>query len=78
VTPTVEMIRWSERSKNAVTEPEGGYDLVPADGGRSQPTVYNVLEGHGLGKLIAPLALRAACKDADAFAQRIKTAVEAA
>ncbi|HYI80600.1 MAG TPA: hypothetical protein VEW67_07055 [Thermoleophilaceae bacterium] len=33
--------------------------------------------GHGLGKLIAPLALRAARKDADAFANRIKTAVEA-
>jgi carbon monoxide dehydrogenase subunit G len=70
-------IRWSERSKNAVTAPEGGYDLEPAGDGKTRVTVFNVLEGHGFGKLIAPLALRAARKDADAFAQRIKTAVEA-
>ena len=40
-------------------------------------TIYNVLEGHGFGKLIAPLALRAARKGADDFGQAIKAAVEA-
>jgi len=70
-------IRWAERSKNAVTAPEGGYDLAPAGDG-TRLSVFNVLEGHGLvGKLVAPLALRAARKDADAFAARIKAAVEA-
>ena len=70
-------IRWKETSKNLVTAPEGGYDLV-AEGGRTSLTVFNVLEGHGLGGLVGHLALRAARKDADPFANRIKTAVEAA
>lgn len=69
-------IRWRERSKNMVTASEGGYDLAPSGAG-TELTVHNVLEGHGFGKLILPLALRAARKDADAFAQRIKAAVEA-
>jgi uncharacterized protein YndB with AHSA1/START domain len=69
-------IRWAETSQNLVTASEGGYDLAP-DGDGTRVTLYNVLEGHGLGKLIAPLAVRAARKDADAFAQRIKAAVEA-
>jgi uncharacterized protein YndB with AHSA1/START domain len=75
VAPT--RIRWAERSKNAVTATEGGYDLEPAGDGATKLSVYNVLEGHGFGKLIAPLALSAARKDADAFANRIKAAVEA-
>lgn len=70
-------IRWAERSKNVVTAREGGYDLAPAGESATKLTIYNELEGHGLGKLIAPLALRAARKDADAFADRIKAAVEA-
>ena len=61
-------IRWAEVSKNQVTAPEGNGTRV---------TVYNVLEGHGIGKLFAPLALRSARKGADQFAQSIKTAVEA-
>jgi carbon monoxide dehydrogenase subunit G len=69
-------IRWAERSKNIVTAAEGGYDLTP-EGEGTRLRVYNVFEGHGFGKLIAPLALRAARKDADAFAGRIKQAVEA-
>ncbi len=69
-------IRWKEISKNLVTATSGGYDLVPANGG-TKLTVFNELEGHGFGVLIVGLALRAARKDADAFAQRIKTAVEA-
>lgn len=70
-------IRWAERSKNAVTAAEGGYDLEPAGDRATRLTIHNVLEGHGLGKLVAPLALKAARKDADAFANRIKAAVEA-
>jgi uncharacterized protein YndB with AHSA1/START domain len=69
-------IRWTERSKNMITVPSGGYDLAPADGGGTQMTITNEFEGHGLGKLILPLALSSAKKDADAFAGRIKQAVE--
>ncbi|MBA3261768.1 MAG: hypothetical protein H0T69_04725 [Thermoleophilaceae bacterium] len=59
-----------------MTAPEGGYDLAP-EGSGTRLTVYNVLEGHGLGKLIAPLALRSARKGADDFGKSIKAAVEA-
>jgi hypothetical protein len=69
-------IRWTEVSKNLVTAPEGGYDLA-SDGDGTRLTVHNELAGHGFGKLLVPLALRAARKDADGFAQRIKQAVEA-
>jgi uncharacterized protein YndB with AHSA1/START domain len=69
-------VRWTEASKNLVTAPEGGYDLAP-EGSGTRVTVYNVLEGHGLGKLIAPLALRSARKGADDFGKAIKAAVEA-
>jgi uncharacterized membrane protein len=69
-------IRWAELSKNLVTAPEGGYDLA-REGIETRVTVYNVLEGHGLGKLIAPLALRSARKGANDFGKAIKTAVEA-
>jgi uncharacterized protein YndB with AHSA1/START domain len=74
VAPT--KIRWAERSKNSVTAPEGGYDLEPAGNG-TKVTLYNVLEGHGFGKLIAPLAVRSARKGAAAFGAAIKSAVEA-
>jgi carbon monoxide dehydrogenase subunit G len=70
-------LRWAEQSKNLVTAAEGGYDLA-TDGRGTRVTIYNVLEGHGAGKLIAPLAVRSARKDAGAFAERIKQAVEAA
>jgi uncharacterized protein YndB with AHSA1/START domain len=69
-------IRWAERSKNIVTATEGGYDLVP-EGDGTRVRIYNVLEGHGFGKLIAPLALRSARKGAGDFGQSIKRAVEA-
>jgi uncharacterized protein YndB with AHSA1/START domain len=69
-------IRWAERSKNLVTAPEGGYDLTPSGSG-TQLRVYNVLEGHGIGKLVAPLALRQARSGADEFASAIKRAIEA-
>jgi hypothetical protein len=44
--------------------------------GRNDP--QNVLEGHGLGKLLVGLALAAARKDAPAFGARIKAAAESA
>jgi carbon monoxide dehydrogenase subunit G len=69
-------IRWTEISKNLVTAPEGGYDLAESGGG-TQLTVFNVLEGHRMGKLIAGFALRSARKGADEFARSIKAAVEA-
>jgi len=69
-------IRWAEVSKNQVTAPEGGYGLAP-EGNGTRLTIHNVLEGHGIGKLFAPLALRSARRGADQFAQSIKTAVEA-
>jgi len=70
-------IRWSERSKNLITVPEGGYDLEKVSDTQTRVTIRNTFEGHGFGKLILGFALRAAIKDAPAFAQRIKTAVEA-
>ena len=70
-------IRWSERSKNLITVPEGGYDLEKVSDTQTRVTIRNTFEGHGFGKLILGFALRAAIKDAPAFAQRIETAVEA-
>ncbi len=69
-------IRWAERSKNLVTATEGGYDLEPLGDNRTRVRIFNVLQGHGLGKLIAGLAVKAAQKDAPAFANRIKSAIE--
>jgi hypothetical protein len=70
-------IRWTELSKNAITVPNGGYDLEPAGEGATRVTIFNDFEGHGFGKLMLPLARRAAKKDADALAGRIKAAIEA-
>jgi uncharacterized protein YndB with AHSA1/START domain len=70
-------VRWIEVSKNSVTAVEGGYDLAPTPDGKTQVRIFNVLEGHGIGKLLVGLALSAARKDAPAFAERIKKAVEA-
>ena len=69
-------IRWAETSKNLVTATEGGYDLTPVDDNTTKLRIYNILDGHGVGKLIAGFALSAARKDADAFANRIKQAIE--
>jgi hypothetical protein len=71
-------IRWTERSKNMITVPEGGYDLEAVSDTQTKMTIHNQLEGHGFGKVIIAFALRAAIKDAPAFAERIKSAVEAA
>ncbi|MEU9080616.1 SRPBCC family protein [Kitasatospora sp. NPDC048538] len=68
-------IRWSEQSTNLITA-EGGYDLEPLPDGRTRVRVFNVLEGHGLGKVLLGPALHAARKDAPDFGRRIKEAVE--
>jgi carbon monoxide dehydrogenase subunit G len=68
-------IRWTETSKNLVTSAEGGYDLAPSGEG-TEVTLFNVLEGHGLGVLLTPLAVRGARSQADDFGRRIKEAVE--
>lgn len=70
-------IRWSERSKNMITVPEGGYDLESLGPEQTKLTVHNEFEARGLGKLLVKPALKAAQKDADAFAARIKVAIEA-
>ena len=70
-------IRWTERSKNVVTVPDGGYDLEAVSDTQTKVTIYNNFEGHGIGKLFVGAAARAAEKDAPAFASRIKSAIEA-
>ena len=70
-------IRWTELTKNMITVPDGGYDLEPAGDGATRMTILNTFEGHGFGKVILPLALRGAKKDADALVGRIKAAAEA-
>jgi hypothetical protein len=70
-------IRWAERSSNLVTVTEGGYDLEDLGNSETRVTIFNSFAGHGVGKLIVGFARKAAMKDADAFARRIKSAVEA-
>ncbi len=72
-------IRWKELSRTSpVFVPNGGYDLAPADGGGTELTFFNELEGRNfLGRLIRGMALRSARKGADEFAAAIKRAVEA-
>ncbi len=70
-------IRWTERSKNMVAVPDGGYDLEAVGDTQTRVTIHNTFQGHGLGKLLVGFAAGAAAKDAPAFAQRIKAAVEA-
>ncbi len=69
-------IRWTERSKNTVTVPEGGYDLESIGDGQTKVTIHNTFEGHGIGKLVVGFAAKAAAKDAPDFAALIKAAVE--
>lgn len=69
-------IRWHENSKNLVTSEDGGYDLTPTPQGGTRVRLFNVLEGHGIGKLLVGPAVGSARKDAPAFGQRIKRAAE--
>lgn len=48
-------IRWTERSSNLVTAVEGGYDFESISDTRTKLRIFNVLEGHGFGRLIAGL-----------------------
>ncbi|MGA5822808.1 SRPBCC family protein [Kitasatospora sp. NPDC094028] len=68
-------VRWSEQSKNLITA-DGGYDLEPLPDGRTRVRIFNVLEGHGLGKVLLGPAVHAARKDAPDFGRRIKAAIE--
>ena len=70
-------IRWTERSKNSVTVPSGGYDLEAEGEGATRLTIFNEFEGHGIGKLLVPLAARSAKKGAAAFAASNTSAGEA-
>ncbi|MEU8294820.1 SRPBCC family protein [Streptomyces pseudogriseolus] len=70
-------MRWHEVSHNSITAEEGGYDLEPTSDGGTRVRLFNVLEGHGVGKVLLPLAGSAARRDAPAFGRRIKKAVEA-
>jgi hypothetical protein len=70
-------IRWAERSENAITVPDGGYDLEAAGEGQTKVTIRNTFEGHGFGKVIIGFATRSAAKDAPKMAERIKAAAEA-
>ena len=67
-------IRWSERSKNMITVPTGGYDLEKVSDTQTKVTIHNTLEGHGFGKVIVGFAVKAAIKDAPAFARRNRLA----
>ena len=69
-------IRWTERSKNMITVPEGGYDLEALGDAKTKVTIRNRFEARGFGKVILRPALNAAKKDAPAFAQRITAAIE--
>jgi carbon monoxide dehydrogenase subunit G len=68
-------IRWKELSKSPVYVTEGGYDMAPAGAG-TELSFFNDLEGRGVGRLIAPLAIRSARKGAEDFAAAIKRAIE--
>ncbi|MFE5190394.1 SRPBCC family protein [Streptomyces sp. NPDC056628] len=71
-------IRWAEVSRNSVTADEGGYEPEPVGDGRTRVHLSDVLEGHGIGRLLVGLAVAAARKDAPAFGERIKAAAETA
>lgn len=68
-------IRWKELSSAPIVVPEGGYDLKPAGAG-TELSFFNELEGRGFGKVLLPLALRAARKGANDFVASIKQAIE--
>jgi hypothetical protein len=69
-------IRWAEQSRNIVMAVEGGYDFESVSDTRTRVRIFNVLEGRGIGKLVVGFALSAARKDAPAFGNRIKAAIE--
>jgi hypothetical protein len=70
-------IRWTERTKNIITVPTGGYDMERQGDSQTKVTIHNDFEGHGFGKLIIGFVSRQGQKDAPKMAERIKAAVEA-
>ena len=70
-------IRWTERTKNMITVPDGGYDLERLGDTQTKVTIRNTFAGHGFGKVILGFVVSAGRKDAPKFAERIKRAVEA-
>ena len=71
-------IRWTERSKNMITVPDGGYDLE-AVGDTQTKVTDSQTSSKVTGSASSSSASRPAprSKDAPAFAQRIKSAAEA-
>ena len=69
-------IRWSKRSRNLVTVTEGGYDRERVGDAQTKVTL-RLFRRPWPREGVRGFARRAAAKDADAFAQRIKAAVEA-
>jgi carbon monoxide dehydrogenase subunit G len=69
-------IRWRELSEAPIVVPEGGYDLV-AEGTGTKVTLFNQLEGQGIGRLFKGFALRSAGKSAAGMVQSIKSVIEA-
>jgi len=69
-------IRWRELTKPAVYVTEGGYDLVAASETSTEVSFFNLLEGRGIGKLFAGMAVKQARKGADEFSAAIKAAIE--
>src|SRR4051812_27713546 len=45
-------IRWTERSKNMITVPEGGYDLEALGEAKTKVTIHNRFAARGFGKVI--------------------------
>jgi hypothetical protein len=62
-------IRWTERSKNMVTVPDGGYDLEQVSDTQTRGTVHNQFEGHGFGKLLVRIDAGAENRDTTALEQ---------
>jgi uncharacterized membrane protein len=70
--------RASFRGLNGPVRPVGTVTVEPIDGGaRSKVTLEFDLEGHGLGKLIAPLARRDARKQVPRDQEQFKERLEA-
>src|SRR3954452_20331337 len=45
-------LRWTERSKNMITVPEGGYDLEAIGENQTRLTFFNEFAASGFGKIL--------------------------
>jgi uncharacterized membrane protein len=64
------------RGLDGPVRPEGVVTVSPLDPARSRVTIELELRGHGLGKLVAPLARRQARKSIPLDQQRLKQRLE--